>query len=284
MSGGIGNQMFQYAAGRALAHINGVALKLDVTSFGRTRGNATQRQYALGAFDIAGVFAAPEEIERLKDGEGKLVRLAKLLAGRRSRVREKHYHFDPEVLKFRGDAYLDGYWQSERYFVDIEDIIRREFTIRVEPDELNRKMAETIGGMESVSIHFRRGDYVSNPVVSRAIGTLPLEYYSAAVERLRAHVAHPHFFVFSDDVPWVKENLRIGCPVTFVDHNGPDKAYEDLRLMSSCRHHIIANSSFGWWGAWLAKNPAKTVIAPLKWFARKDVDTRDLIPEKWIRI
>ena len=135
-----------------------------------------------------------------------------------------------------------------------------------------------------MSIHVRRGDYVSDAITQEIHGLSPLEYYAAAIQHI-AHVAvQPHFFVFSDDPSWVRQNLHIDYPTTYVEHNTADRNYEDLRLMSLCRHHIIANSTFSWWGAWLGSNRAKMVIAPKRWFNTPDKDTRDLIPRSWIQL
>jgi hypothetical protein len=196
-------------------------------------------------------------------------------------IAERHFHFDPRILDLPGNVYLDGYWQSEKYFKDIESIIRSEFIVKTMSDPANEAMSERICGTESVSVHVRRKDYVSDSATSRIHGGCSLAYYYAAAERIARAVAEPHFFVFSDDAQWARENLDLKYPTTFVTHNGPDKNYEDLRLMTLCNHHIVANSTFSWWGAWLSINPDKMVIAPRKWFAESDLDCRDLIPDSW---
>lgn len=281
LSGGLGNQMFQYACARRLAHVTGGVLKLDVTSFGKIK-EANTRQYELGALNIIKDFAAQEEIERLKKNAKGFLGFFGM--GDKTYVRERHYWFDPGIPNLRGSVYLEGYWQSEKYFKDIEDVIRKDFTFKTEPDGINGKIADVIRNTESVSIHIRRGDYVTNPKVNSDFGVCPPEYYEVAMEKIAEKVKDPHFFVFSDDIAWAKENLKITHPADFMDHNGPDRACEDMRLMSLCRRHVIANSSFSWWGAWLCRNPEKIVIAPEKWFNKKELDTRDLIPEKWIRV
>lgn len=282
LSGGLGNQMFQYACARRLAHVNNAVLKLDVTSFGKIKETNTSRQYGLGAFNVIKDFAMQEEIRLLrKETKSRLLGFLKRRAGKETYVREKDY---PGIPNLRGSVYLEGYWQSEKYFKDIEDIIRKDFTFRTEPYGLNAKIAGVIRNTESVSVHIRRGDYVTNPKVNRDLGVCPPEYYGAAIEKIAKNVKDPHYFVFSDDIQWAKENLKFTHPADFMDQNGPDTACEDMRLMSLCKHHIIANSSFSWWGAWLCGNPNKIVIAPKKWFNKKELDTRDLIPEKWIRV
>ena len=133
-------------------------------------------------------------------------------------------------------------------------------------------------------MHIRRGDYVSNPTTNKLHGTCSLEYYHNAVDIIAAKVSNPHFFIFSDDHEWARNNFKIDYPLTFVAHNNAGKNYEDMRLMSLCKHHIIANSSFSWWGAWLGSNPKKIVCAPRGWFKDKSLNTNDIIPSDWSRI
>jgi hypothetical protein len=288
LMGGLGNQMFQYAAGRRLAHVHKTELKLDVSWFSEIAAIDTKRKYELAPFNLSARFASSEEIAKCK-GPELLRRIAWLFPtalpffGKRH-VYEKYFHFDPAVLTLSDNVYLEGYWQCPRYFEDIEDIIRNEFTVTPPPDATNRAMAEEIARSESVSVHVRRGDYVSNPSTNEYHGVCSLEYYQAAVKSILNCVSKPHFFIFSDDPVWAKKNLSVITPHTVIDRNGPDKAYEDMRLMSLCKHHIIANSSFSWWGAWLSKNPEKIVIAPKHWFKDPKIDARDLVPETWKRI
>lgn len=156
--------------------------------------------------------------------------------------------------------------------------------MKYKSDVTNEQVAQNILSVNAVSLHVRRGDYVSNLTINQFHGTCSLEYYNQAIAQIAKKVETPHFFVFSDDPEWVKSNLKIDYSITIVDHNNADKNYEDIRLMSLCKHHIIANSSFSWWGAWLCRNPNKIVIAPLKWFNDKSINTTDLIPDGWIKI
>jgi len=278
--------MFQYAAGRRLAETNGSVLKLDTSAL----KNCSLRKYELGVFNIREQFATESETDILtvtKQGiaEKALNRLFNRQARRpASFIAEKHFHFDPVILKLKAPVYLDGYWQSEKYFIDIENTIRKEFTITLEQDAVNKKAAENIIGSESVSIHVRRGDYVSNEVTGRYHGVCSLEYYHTAIDMIAEKIEDPHFFVFSDEPDWAKKYLKSEYPVTCIDFNGEEKAYEDLRLMSQCKHHIIANSTFSWWGAWLCQDPDKMVYAPAKWFKDYSINTKDLLPLGWIRI
>jgi len=289
--GGLGNQMFQYAAGRSLALRHGTTLKLDISGFEQY----PLRRYSLGCFNICEEFATPEEVARLKSPpRSRLVRLVRRawrkLTGPTPYYRQPVFYesmlhsFDPNIWKTPKHVYLDGYWQSEKYFKDIEQLIRDEFTIRIDQDSHSRKIAAMIAATNSVSIHVRRGDYVSNPVTNRVHGVCELEYYMKCVHYIEDKVESPDFFVFSDDPDWVVENLRLPFPMTFVTHNGGGREYEDLRLMSLCKHHIIANSSFSWWGAWLNANSGKVVLAPWQWFNDRARDTRDLLPDSWIKV
>jgi hypothetical protein len=288
LTGGLGNQMFQYAAARRLAQVNAVSLKIEQDWFSSVADLDTPRKYELNVFGIQDDFAAQEEVKRFKTDKStffkSLFRKKEPPSYGKTWIRERHFHFDPAVLNLQDNVYLDGYWQSYKYFIDIEDTIRSEFTVSDEPDKTNRDFAESIMSTEAVSIHVRREDYITNPITSLYHGVCTLDYYRASTELLSARLQNPHFFVFSDDLAWVRENLVIGSPVTYVDCNGSDKAYEDLRLMSLCRHHIIANSSFSWWGAWLGSHPSKVVIAPMRWFKDENINTSDLLPETWIRM
>jgi hypothetical protein len=284
LMGGLGNQMFQYACGRRLAHARSAPLKLDVSDLGKPSGRA----YGLHHFDIRAELASHRDLQRFKQPN----RLTRLLnrAGlvsvpyrARHVVRERHFHFDKKILSLDGENYLEGYWQSERYFADIESLIRCELSCKHDPDQENARLMATIVSKDSVSIHVRRGDYVSDPKTSRVHGVCGWDYYARAVALVSKAVRGPQFFVFSDDPKWVKDNFRLGQNTTYVDHNAGDRSHEDLRLMSACKHHVIANSSFSWWSAWLSRNPGKMVIAPSKWFHDDAADTRDLLPPSWLK-
>ena len=283
--GGLGNQLFQYAAGRRVAHIHNIPLKLDITWFESNK----LRKYRLDHFNIIADIASPDDIARLKCRKG-LARFISRFAERcqpyyrRSVVRERFLHFDSNILKVSPNVYLEGYWGTEKYFKDIEAVIRREFTVKTQPSVANTAMAERISHVPAVSVHIRRGDFISNPSTHQFHGVCSLDYYSKAADMIAEMVERPHFFVFSDDPQWAQENLKLKHPITFVTHNSVDEDYEDLRLMSLCKYHIIANSTFSWWGAWLSSNPDKVVIAPHKWFNNPNLDTTDLFPDIWIKI
>lgn len=283
----MGNQLFQYAAGRRLALHHRTSLKLDIRDFQRYTWHA----YSLKPFGFRQEFATSEEIEPLKNGRQNGVRRF-VSAVRRGRnpfrptvLSETTVHpYHPEFLHTGKDIYLDGYWQSEKYFADIAELIRTEFRITVEQDQRSQEVAAAIRAAQSVSVHVRRGNYVSIPEVNAVHGTCGVEYYDKAVAEIARRVDSPHFFVFSDDPSWAKENLRFGHPTTVVDHNDASRDYEDFRLLSLCKHHIIANSTFSWWGAWLSENTDKIVIAPRRWLSDPNVDVSDVVPSRWMKI
>ena len=200
-------------------------------------------------------------------------------------IRWNKSSFNPAILNLPDNIYLEGYWNSEKYFIDFADIIRREFTLKIPQSGKNKELAEMIGSTQSVSIHIRRGDYILDEQANKTHGMCGLDYYHSCVEHLAGAVGEPHFFVFSDDPAWCRDNLRLPCSVTFVSHNDMQHSYEDLRLMTLCKHNIIANSTFSWWGAWLNPNKDKIVFAPRKWFndGKKKKHSSDIIPLRWIR-
>jgi hypothetical protein len=287
LSGGLGNQMFQYAAGRRLALMHDVQLKCDLSGFAATAPGDTPRNYALDAFRLEADFASPEETRRLLGTSGKLVRsiTGKMLPpGMRTFFKERKTGFDPDFLKLGSNIYLEGFWQSEKYFNHISETILSDFTLRNALNGKNLETAEKIRSSESVSLHIRRGDYVSNPVTASYHGSCTQDYYRKAVEHISERCGSINLFIFSDAPDWVSKNLQLPCPMNLVTHNGENSACEDMRLMSLCRHNIIANSSFSWWGAWLNRNHNKLVVAPSNWFKQQNIDTSDLVPAGWHRI
>ncbi|HVN40475.1 MAG TPA: alpha-1,2-fucosyltransferase [Myxococcota bacterium] len=285
ISGGLGNQMFQYAAGRRLALARATGLLLDLSPLDDPRV-ATPRCYELHAFPIRAAIASAAELEAIAPRRDSLAaRIARRACGaRRSAATERHFHFDPEVLDLPDGSCLHGYWQSERYFADVADDVRRELTVERPATGRNAELLERIDACNAVSVHVRRGDYVSLPPVRATHGVCPLDYYERAARTLAERVADPVFFVFSDDPDWVRDHLRLDGEMVQVDHNRPEAGSEDMRLMSRCAHHVIANSTFSWWGAWLDPRPEKIVVAPRRWFEDGDRDTSDLVPAGWIRL
>lgn len=207
---------------------------------------------------------------------------------RRLVVREPGGYFDANIWQAPRHCMLVGFWHSEEYFKDIECSLRREFTLRAAISEDSAKVADQIRNVNSVFVHIRRGDYVSDAGINRDFGICSIEYYQSAVEYIKRQVMRPHFFVFSDEPEWARDNLKLSAPVTVVDHNrpgdglAPGREHEDLWLMSLCQHAIIANSSFSWWGAWLNAATDRIVIAPRNWF--RTLASTDYVPARWIKM
>jgi len=174
--------------------------------------------------------------------------------------------------------------QIDQLRLDIEDEIRSEFTFKLPMSQQNTDIAKTISQTNSISLHVRRNDFANNSRVNSIHGLCSLDYYKSAISYIVERVKCPSFYVFSDDSTWVKRNLKIDYPCEFVENNWGRESFNDMRLMSMCKHNIIANSSFSWWGAWLNPNPQKLVMAPKVWFAMQDINTNDLIPNDWIRV
>lgn len=284
--GGLGNQMFQYAVGRHLAMKNNSVLKLDISGF----RNYNLRNYDLGCFNIQENIATSEDLSRALLPPDRYVRkIEKYLRAKYTGIpriryiKEQCYNFNPETLTLGDNTYLDGYWQSEKYFLAIKEAVKKELTVKMKPDPINEFYLGEIRDCESVSVHIRRGDYVSNPTTAQVHGFLGLGYYQKALNIMLENIDGPHFFVFSDDPEWAVRNIETDALITYIKHNGT-KNYEDLRLMSTCKHHIIANSSFSWWGAWLSRDREKTVIAPKRWFKSDRLNACDLIPQSWHKI
>jgi hypothetical protein len=282
LAGGLGNQMFQYAAGRALSLRTGLPLVLDRRHYNRPR----EHGYALGAFPLADTAVEPARLPPLPR-ERPLAWFLERLTGRGlPRREERGPGFDPAIAAITGPAWIDGYFQSERYFADHADTIRAELSPPPATDEGNaRWLAEITAEPHAVSLHVRRGDYVSNARFAARHGSCTPAYY----ERALAHVAgrmgaDPVIFAFSDDPDWVRGNLRLPAEIRVVDQNDAARNFQDLRLMSACRHHIIANSSFSWWGAWLNPNPDRIVAAPARWYADPAMSNPDIWAQGWDRI
>ena len=285
--GGLGNQMFQYAAGRALSIRHDVPLRMDVSGFSN---------YGLHqGFELDRVFDCRAGIANETDMRATLgwqhAALARRYLARQSLavfrcdefVVEPHFHYWNGIKEVSRNCYLMGYWQSEKYFADAEAEIRKDFSFRTPLVNRNAELAGQIKQFNAVSLHVRRGDYTNNPKTTATHGLCSLEYYRSAIRFIAERVEQPYFYIFSDDIPWVKGNLEIEFSCRYVDHNLGAESYNDMRLMSLCKHHIIANSSFSWWGAWLNPSPDKIVIAPERWFANQ-TDVQDLLPQGWVRL
>jgi hypothetical protein len=289
LRGGLGNQLFQYAIGRQLAESQQTELRLDLSFFGQLNNETTTpRNYRLNVFNINGDLALPTDEDKIL-GQAWLrpfkrrLRKIGLDLFHWNYFREANFGFHPRVVNFKGAAVLEGYWQSQRYFPDIRSLLLRELTLKDEfVTEGFLAVQQEMKMAQSVAIHVRRGDYVHLAAVNRQFGTCTSEYYAEAIRFMKQKIKKPLFYVFSDELDWCRENLPFnGETVRFISGF---QDYQDLLLISSCAHQIIANSSFSWWGAWLNTNPDKIVVAPKTWFANSDLDTRNVVPAAWIRL
>jgi hypothetical protein len=280
LQGGLGNQMFQYALGRSLSTRHNKPIKFDCTYL--ETPNQSNRSFELGAFNLNIDKATSDEIA---DYCGLVNRILDRIrsSDRKKCIVENTSEFDPTILE-KKDGYFEGHWNSEKYFKHCENVVRKDFKLKKSLGPEALAIQEKIGNYQnSVSVHVRRGDYVTIPKINLTHGTLPISYYQAACRKILETSPDAHFFVSSDDINWTKENFPKDFVTTFVSSPGI-KNHEELALMSLCKHNIIANSTFSWWAAWLNENPNKIVIAPSHWFANPKLSTADLIPPTWIKM
>ncbi|MBU9698238.1 alpha-1,2-fucosyltransferase [Rhodobacteraceae bacterium HSP-20] len=283
LAGGLGNQLFQYAAGRALALRRGTGLLLDTRELGR--GGPAHSVYGLHHFAIEARIARDADLP--PDRSRPLAHLLWRRFGRNPRfLRERGLGLNSAVLDAPDGTYLHGYFQSEAYFSDALPALRHELSIVTAPSAENAGwLARIAADGDAVSLHMRRGDYVSDAKGATTHGTCDAAHYRRAIAALTERTGRtPSLYVFSDDPDWVRTNLDLGLPMHVPGHNGPDVPHEDLRLMSACRHHIIANSTFSWWAAWLDPRPDAITIAPRRWFANPSLSNPDILPARWIAV
>jgi hypothetical protein len=292
LMGGLGNQMFQYACGKALSQRLNTELVLDTTRLQMKKKGAkiTFRSFELNIFKLNTREAEKFEILKLKPILYRIINVFYIRLGF-SGIQiskyfiEKNFSYNTTILKVSSNCFISGYWQSPYYFQSIETLIREDFKFKNDLDQKNSTHLNFILNSCSVSLHIRRTDFLN--IKSHDIhGICSLEYYNNAIEFISKKVCNAHFMIFSDDIEWAKENLKMRFPCSFVSGNIGDKSYIDMQLMSSCKHNIIANSSFSWWGAWLNGNNDKIIIAPKQWFLSNNMNeqTSDLIPDTWIRL
>jgi hypothetical protein len=276
--GGLGNQMFQYAAGKAMAMRNYSHFEVDRRFLDpqyQLSVGGTVRNYELDVFRLNAIPAMQHTLELMTP----------FLSVKKKWAFDVNIQFNPffilenrqfafQYLPFKRYAYIYGYWQSWRYFEGFEKEIRNDFTFRNEPEGKNLEILKKIEDTLSVSVHIRLGDYGPSDVLS-------VSYYTQAIESMKQQFPEATFFVFSDNPEKAKTYFE-GLPFEVVTGNSGAKSYVDMLLMSRCKHHIIANSSFSWWGAWLNPNPDKVVIAPKVWY--RNANTDELIPKNWIKI
>jgi hypothetical protein len=290
LQGGLGNQMFQYAAGHALARRTGASLRLDVGHFARFG----KRRYLLDCYGVPAPISqdvSPAAWRGLAHSLAvracrRLGLPTRFLHGGWHIYHQLGFHFDAAFEALRPPVHLDGYFQSERYFGAVADQIRNLFTIRIPTSPGFTAQRDTIAAAAwPVSVHVRRGDYISDPIVRDVHGICGDDYYRQAIATAeRLCPGSPTYFVFSDDIPRARELLRDLKNAVYVDGDA-ERPWEDMALMAACRGHIIANSSFSWWGAWLDPRSDKQVIAPRQWFApahERTVSTADVYCPGWI--
>jgi hypothetical protein len=291
--GGLGNQMFQYAAGRRLSLDNNMRLLVDTSiledhSPGRHEVN---RHYGLGIFKLEVEKATP--LQRWFYNAQGLPLPVKVLArclkpwSSKLTCRERSFSFDDGLLREQpAPRYIHGLWQSYRYFEPVAGAIAGDFEFRDPLPSALAGMGSEISCHESVCLNVRRGDYVHGSCAT-SMGFTGLDYYRSACRVMRQRLGtEPAYFVFSDDIEWCVQNLDwLGPRTEFVDHEyAGDHFVNYLQLMSLCPNFIIPNSTFGWWAAWLSRAPDKKVIAPARWFTDPSVDTSDLCPPSWQRL
>jgi len=281
ISGGLGNQMFQYAMAKSMAKKNNDIFKLDTSFYPKQ----TLRKYELNLFNIDENIATKDECIGFRGKEKLIFRIKNKLG---LNIKRPYSHtfennltlFDKEVYKKQGDIYLDGFWQNEDYFKNIKDEIIKDFIPKNNISLDAKKYLEHIKDNQSISIHIRRGDYVANAHTNSIHGICGIDYYKKAIKYIDKKVKNPIYYIFSDDMSWCKENFNFLKDKVFI--NNTKNTIEDLELMKNCKYNIIANSTFSWWGAWLNKNNAKIVITPKVWFASNN--NINLALKEWIKI
>lgn len=285
--GGLGNQMFQFAAASALAS----KLDLHLSVCGDMDAvYGQQSQFLLNkVFGVEVDIAGPKD---LRSAIGWLAwpQVRRLFAkihlqrlAQNGVVFEPHFKYWSSFGELIRVDYLHGYWQCPRYFEGYEADIRRAFQFRGELAPADSAVLRMMRAQPSVAIHIRRGDY-TNSKNSQVYVQLGRDYYKSAMRLMRDKISDPRFFVFSDDPNWVRQNIIDDDSMVLVDHNNGATSFNDMRLMSLADHNIIANSTFSWWGAWLNANPGKVVIAPKTWFLSSKMDSSDVCPYDWIRL
>jgi len=300
--GGLGNQMFQYAMASSVARRTRQELHLDLSWIRQIEKElAVDDIYGLGIFSFEEKFSTPDEVHYFFPSgkfSAKLWRAVNLMLpfAWRKVLEEREMGYRPAIMNIRHSVYFYmGYWQSEKYFSDFVEDIRKDFAFREDIRHMigkRRPVLDLIQKSNAISLHIRRGDYAQNPKLGEIFLSFTMQYYIDAARYVAERLENPVFFVFSDDIPWAKENLHIPYEVCYIDDNiqtndrevgHKAKGYEDMYLMTQCKHNIIANSSFSWWGAWLNGNPNKIVIAPEKW-CNGSFNYSDIVPEQWVKL
>lgn len=294
--GGLGNQFFQYAFAKAYSMKNNCEVLFDLSAYNLNDGQQKYYifmeqniPYVLDRFNTKVKTASLEQCNAIKNFTKKssvpkvFRKLFKIPMNQHPFIikeRNGSGTYDSYLMRYRKNAYMIGYFQTEKYFKKLRQALLDDLSVVEELNDANKSMLEQINSSNSVSLHVRRGDYLKLGGLHRVCS---LEYFTQSISYISEHIDSPHFYIFSHDMTWAKENLVIKHPHTFVDINPIEKWFPDLELMKSCKHNIVANSSFSWWSAWLNQNPQKIVIAPRPWF-NDDGKMKDIVPREWISI
>lgn len=297
LKGGLGNQMFQWALGRALAHKHNTEFKIDVYFLldQTRRKNFTLRDYDLDIFLLDPEFATKSDIAKFpypKFGKyGLFIERFKQKIFRRFNpdgynfIIQTKFDYDEQIAEAPPNSYIEGYFQTELYFKPIEHIIREDFRFRHELADGAAEMGSRIADTQSVAVHIRRGDYLTNPKANKTHGLLTRDYYDNAFKIIESKIPEPHYYIFSDDNQWCRSNFNLSDNMTLIEDDIKGKQFQfSLKLMSMCKHAIIANSSFSWWGAWLNPSTDRIVIGPKNWFAASSLNSKDVMPHWWLKI
>lgn len=287
LKGGMGNQMFQYAFGKRMASVLNTELRLDLSSLlDRSKEGIVFRDFDLDIFELKARFTtSPTLLRTLYKSKSSAVakRMKKRAEAGKRYIKEAHFHVVEDLIhKPIDEALYDGWWQSERYFEDVVELIRSEFRFKESILPISQDLLAQIQRTNSVCLNVRRTDFLTNDTLNAT----NLTYFQNANQYMTQKLENPHFFVFSDDLEWCEQNIKIeGYPIVYVQHTMKGKKFGNyLQLMKSCKHFIIPNSSFAWWATWFNENPNKIVIAPKMWFTDPQFNTTDLVPSKWIRM
>lgn len=274
---GLGNQMFQYALFLSMKKM-GIDVRLDLSLFDLFDEHNGYELKTI--FNVDEIVADKKDCDLLSDFKMDLFHRICRKINKKSTfyVQKEAIVYYPEIFKLN-DVYLYGYWQSEKYFKNISDVVKKVYQFKPFQSQIDLDIANKILTCKSVSLHVRRGDYLKESFFQ----VCNVEYYMNAINLITKNVYKPVFFVFSDDIFWCKQIFK-GDNFIFVDHNHGVDSYKDMQLMTLCNHNIIANSSFSWWGAWLGMNKDKIVIAPRKWFNTNELFSADIIPDEWARL
>lgn len=277
LDGRMANQMFEWAFARAFEAKNGILPLID----------NSKETLKLNHF------AMFKELKTIKQPFwNKFLRKVIIFRNLRNRITELKFDiptysepddFDENMFNIKAPAYIKGYFQNEKYFNDVRELLIKDFKLTAKLNQANKKMLEMIKNTESVAVHFRRGDYTKKRVADY-FGVCSVEYYQKAVKTVADKLdKKPTLFIFSDDINWVRQNVNFDYETVYVDINSGKKGFFDMELMKNCRHNIIANSSFSWMSAWLNENPDKIIVAPTPW-TNDETKNREIVPENWIKL